>query len=1032
MAQKMTPQGGDALGQSTIVPQTSPALNGIDRNTGLLMIGETRWFGRGLVILGWVAMLLFAGHACTRMVAAGDTWVAMACGRHFVNHGVDTVEPFSANSHHAGPTEAEVATWPGWAQKLTKTVGLDTVRRWHPTGWVNQNWLTHIIFYKLATGLGSEEEPYYNALVYWKFAIYILAVVCIYASARILGVQISLAAAGACFALYVGRTFLDVRPAGFSNLLVAVFVLILILATYRHTLFIWLIVPLAVFWGGVHGGYIYIFIVMLPFIALHAFTTLPKRWTSWLYFFLGWLFFCGMVWKGLEHYRDIAERVDTKLLEATHGGTIKIVVLVCLLGATGLALACLKRFREQTVYVYHAIASGLVFLLLLFRLFPEIPFQLNARYTQLLNDELSDARLNLFVLFVTFIVFSVVFVFLKSKLKAVSLRTVYHMLGAYGIALLAAILFNPFHLTNLTHTFIVSVSKHAERWRNVHEWHPAFNWTNPVGTAMPFLVLCIIGVMALLVWFVAQLLARRTASLGSNKLSTDADGLGFQWPKLDIPLVAISGLTMYMAIRSRRFIPIAAFSMLPIVVYLLHQTVCTALQAGALRRGRSLSRENLAHGNTQVVTLGLCCGLLLLGLWYLLFWGGRYSFTEALFIPIKGSHLYAPRITLVFLGVLLGFIGFLGVLWYYLRSQTVRDTESARNREIWESVFLGSASLVLAFVLGFGLWASRTYKRIYLDAWPGDAELNSVFMRMTASHLKPFDACTFIRENKLCGNMMNYWTEGGFIAFGQQPDPETGKTPLQLFMDGRAQAAYTVDTFNEWSKIWAGGEVGYKLRRENRLATADDWKQMGQWINKELKRREVWVVMVPMKEWNSHFIRGLTYAGNWRIPFINNKQKIFVNVDTPQGAALMKGIGSGETVYPDEFTRILNEAHMLLVYGSTVEQKRKGFEAAVRAFKMKPSAIPAMIITEMAGRSEAFRAEIVALGKEFLANFEANVEEHAQQHGFQNYLDAAYRLTEYLRNDELKRGNTEVAEIYLSQRNRLMIELRRIGSEKRW
>jgi hypothetical protein len=56
-------------------------------------------------VIGWLAMLIFTVHACSHMVAAGDTWVAMACGRYFVNHGVDTVEPFSANSHKPGPTE---------------------------------------------------------------------------------------------------------------------------------------------------------------------------------------------------------------------------------------------------------------------------------------------------------------------------------------------------------------------------------------------------------------------------------------------------------------------------------------------------------------------------------------------------------------------------------------------------------------------------------------------------------------------------------------------------------------------------------------------------------------------------------------------------------------------------------------------------------------------------------------------------------------------------------------------------------------
>lgn len=139
-----------------------------------------------MLAVAWLAMIVFACHACTRMVAAGDTWVAMACGRHFVNHGVNTVEPFSANSHKPGPTAEEVKTWPDWARWVTDKVGLKTIKAIHPTGWVNQNWLTHVIFYWLTTTLGSEQEPYYDALVVWKVAIYLSAVAGIYALGRIL------------------------------------------------------------------------------------------------------------------------------------------------------------------------------------------------------------------------------------------------------------------------------------------------------------------------------------------------------------------------------------------------------------------------------------------------------------------------------------------------------------------------------------------------------------------------------------------------------------------------------------------------------------------------------------------------------------------------------------------------------------------------------------------------------------------------------------------------------------------------------
>ena len=95
------------------------------------------------MVIFWIAMVIFACHASTHMVGAGDTWVALACGRHFVDHGVNTVEPFSANSHHAGPTDADLKEWPKW---VTTTFSPETIRYWHPTGWINQNWLTHVDF----------------------------------------------------------------------------------------------------------------------------------------------------------------------------------------------------------------------------------------------------------------------------------------------------------------------------------------------------------------------------------------------------------------------------------------------------------------------------------------------------------------------------------------------------------------------------------------------------------------------------------------------------------------------------------------------------------------------------------------------------------------------------------------------------------------------------------------------------------------------------------------------------------------------
>jgi len=226
------------------------------------------------MVVGWLAMIVFALHSSTHMVGAGDTWVALACGRHFLNHGVNTVEPFSANSHKPGPTEQDIKKWPPLGRWVAEKVGLKTTKYWHPTGWINQNWLTHVTFYWLSTKspVADAQNYCFNTLVYWKFVIYILTVICVYYTGRILGANPALCAFFACAAMFIGRSFLDIRPAGFSNLLVAVFLLVLTLATYRNVLYIWLIVPITVFWCNVHGGYIYVFIMLVPFVAFNFLT----------------------------------------------------------------------------------------------------------------------------------------------------------------------------------------------------------------------------------------------------------------------------------------------------------------------------------------------------------------------------------------------------------------------------------------------------------------------------------------------------------------------------------------------------------------------------------------------------------------------------------------------------------------------------------------------------------------------------------------------------------------------------------------
>jgi len=775
-------------------------------NSETLSENESPSLSRWLVVLGWIAMLVFACHACTHMVAAGDTWVAMACGRHFVNHGVDTVEPFSANSHHAGPTTEEIQQWPSWAQSIADRVGLDTLRYWHPTGWVNQNWLTHVIFHWLTTTVGSTEAPCFDALVFWKFALYILTVFCVYAIGRTMAVHPTLCAAGACFALFVARSFLDIRPAGFSNLLVPVFVLILSLTSYRKVWYIWLIVPLTVFWCNVHGGYLYVFIMLVPF------------------------------W--------------------------------------GLNLLCLP--------------------------FPRF-------------------------------------------CRSIGRKGLYHTLGAGVTALIAMIIFNPFHLTNLTHTFVISLSKHAERWRRVREWHPAFEWDNPVGTAVPFLILYILAWLALVTWFVVQWRGARVVKAHQPKRRKARDAAKDQQSKIRVPLLVIAALTIYMAIRSRRFIPIAAFAACPFLALLIHEII-------------------------QSLT-----------------WIRGFKQPHAGLVPTMSP-----------------------------------------------SIKRGILGLVSAFVLTFSVWAGLKYQRIYLSPCSQDPEYASVFMRMTASYQKPFKACAFMRLNKLRGRMMNYWTEGGFIAWGQDPDPNTGKIPLQLFMDGRAQAAYDRPAFDRWSYIWAGGDVARELMARQRKPTPEDYKRMGKWLDQTLKARGVWVALVPAKEFQSDLYWALVYDPNWRIVFFNNKQKMFVDLSTDQGQKLFAGIKTGDTVYPDEFTRQLNLAHFHLVYDSAEGAKEKGLVHAIKAFRENPSPAPLLEIVQIAARYPNLEQAILRFCEESVQDFEAHKSEYVKQHGYRARLESARLICAYLQNIAVDQKNTQAAIMYTEKVKEYMAVLQRQAYQMNW
>jgi hypothetical protein len=485
---------------------------------------------------------------------------------------------------------------------------------------------------------------------------------------------------------------------------------------------------------------------------------------------------------------------------------------------------------------------------------------------------------------------------------------------------------------------------------------PIYERNVGLGYAYLFDVLYIVNILAMLVWLGIPSFRKFLAKVGGSR-PPGRDGPAeetFQLPKIDLGLMAVSALTIYMAVRSRRFIPIAAIAACPIVAMLLEQIVRTF----------SASRNFYSQNRLAV---------------------SRMPRSLELFLTVAG------------------------------------------------------VAVVLFFAVVWGL----KFKCVYLDPWPSDPKLNSVFMRMTASDAKPFYATKFIKDNKLTGKMFNYWTEGGSIAWGQEPDPNTGRTPLQLFMDGRAQAAYNRSTFDLWSTIQAGGEVTKEiiLRTEARgqSVTAADYARIGEWMDQRMREHDIWVVLMPAtvfadpeRESKYHAIKGLEYNPNWRLVFLDREQQLFVDIKTPRGKELFEGIFTGQTTYPDDYHRDLILAHSYYLHLPELADRKKGFDFAVAAFNLEPSATPMLEIMAYGVKYLELKPQVDKICEAYMRDFTQNKDRWVQQDGYRLRVEAARLACYHLKTIARAQKSTEAANLYAVQEDECLDELARMSASKRW
>jgi hypothetical protein len=229
----------------------------------------------------------------------------------------------------------------------------------------------------------------------------------------------------------------------------------------------------------------------------------------------------------------------------------------------------------------------------------------------------------------------------------------------------------------------------------------------------------------------------------------------------------------------------------------------------------------------------------------------------------------------------------------------------------------------------------------------------------------------------------------------------------------------------------AGGTPARIASVRKRKLDAEDYREIGQWIDEQLKKFNVWVVLMPSNQFDGVLVKGLEYNPNWQLVFLNNKQKLFVDVTTPRGKELFEGIFSGKTHYPDEFSRNLVIAHTMFLYSKDADSRKKALSYAVNAFRARPSAVPMQEILT-ASKFPELRPLIASFCKSYFDEYTENKGLWIKQHAFHSKTVAAFLAVQYLRNLAVKANDNELAEFYQTERAAYDRALKHMLATKRW
>ena len=184
--------------------------------------------------------------------------------------------------------------------------------------------------------------------------------------------------------------------------------------------------------------------------------------------------------------------------------------------------------------------------------------------------------------------------------------------------------------------------------------------------------------------------------------------------------------------------------------------------------------------------------------------------------------------------------------------------------------------LVPSIIIGweFHRYVDESYQ--YKDVIHKKAPPQSIFRRMVGIGAQPVQAMEFFHKYQFQGVMFNEWTHGGFVSFHQKPIPETGEPPCKVFMDGRAQAAYTLAHYKYWG--------GFSKSARNSSESANEFSQKLRDDHINMAVLDVAEITMgnQVREKGKPAYNKLIQSGDWVLLFNDNRYAVLAAIEDQQ------------------------------------------------------------------------------------------------------------------------------------------------------